>query len=39
MLINNYVAFMFNEIRCEFNDMKIDRKRNVGITSMLNDVQ
>jgi len=33
-LINNCVAFMFDEIRYELG-VEIDRNRNVGITSML----
>jgi len=32
---NNYFAFMFDEIRYELDGVKIDRNRNVGITSML----
>jgi len=32
---NNYVAFMFDEIRYELNSMEIDHNRNVGITSTL----
>jgi len=35
VLGNNCVAFIFNEIRYEFNDVEIDRNRNVGITSTL----
>ncbi|XP_036147001.1 uncharacterized protein LOC118647020 [Monomorium pharaonis] len=34
-LRNNRVAFMFDEIRYELNDVEIDRNRNVGITSTL----
>ena len=34
-LVNNYVAFMFDEIRYELNGVEIDRNRNVGITSTL----
>ena len=32
MLINNCVAFMFDEIRYELDGVEIDRNRNVGIT-------
>jgi len=32
---NNYVAFMFDEIRYKLDDVKIDRNRNFGITSTL----
>ncbi|XP_024875671.1 uncharacterized protein LOC112457032 [Temnothorax curvispinosus] len=32
---NNYVAFMFDEIRYELNGVEIDRNRNVGITSLI----
>jgi hypothetical protein len=32
---NNCVAFMFDEIRYELDDVEIDRNRNVGITSLL----
>jgi len=32
---NNCVAFMFDKIRYEFNGIKIDRNRNVGITSTI----
>jgi len=32
---NNCVAFMFDEIRYELDGVKIDRNRNVGITSTL----
>ncbi|EFN83238.1 hypothetical protein EAI_05844, partial [Harpegnathos saltator] len=31
----NSIAFMFDEIRYELNGVKIDRNRNVGITSTL----
>ncbi|XP_077255592.1 uncharacterized protein LOC143893753 [Temnothorax americanus] len=34
-LANNCVAFMFDEIRYELNGVKIDRNRNVGITSTI----
>ncbi|KYN18876.1 hypothetical protein ALC57_08806 [Trachymyrmex cornetzi] len=34
-LVNNCVAFMFDEIRYELNGVEIDRSRNVGITSTL----
>ncbi|KYN14203.1 hypothetical protein ALC57_13587 [Trachymyrmex cornetzi] len=34
-LVNNCVAFMFDEIRYELNGVEIDRNRNVGITSTL----
>jgi len=34
-LENNCVAFMFDEIRYEFNDVKIDHNRNVGIISII----
>jgi len=33
---NNCVAFIFNEIRYEFNDVEIDRNRNVGISTLKN---
>ncbi|KYN01411.1 hypothetical protein ALC62_07805, partial [Cyphomyrmex costatus] len=32
---NNCIAFMFDEIRYEFDSVEIDRNRNVGITSTL----
>ncbi|KAL6419034.1 hypothetical protein ACFW04_014102 [Cataglyphis niger] len=32
---NNCIAFMFDEIRYEFDGLKIDHNRNVGITSIL----
>ncbi|XP_070517425.1 uncharacterized protein [Cardiocondyla obscurior] len=32
---NNCVAFMFDELRYEFNGVEIDRNRNVGIISSL----
>ncbi|KYN15988.1 hypothetical protein ALC57_11767, partial [Trachymyrmex cornetzi] len=32
---NNCVAFMFDEIRYELNDVEINRNRNVGITSAI----
>jgi len=32
-LRNNCVAFMFDEIRYELDDVEIDRNRNVGISS------
>ncbi|KYN00607.1 hypothetical protein ALC62_08617 [Cyphomyrmex costatus] len=32
---NNCIAFMFDEIRYELNNVEIDRNRNVGITSTL----
>ena len=32
---NNCVAFMFDEIRYEFNGVEINRNRNVGITSTI----
>ncbi|KAL6258244.1 hypothetical protein P5V15_010174 [Pogonomyrmex californicus] len=35
MLGNNFVAFMFDEIRYELDGVEIDRNRNVGITSAL----
>ncbi|XP_071576384.1 uncharacterized protein [Temnothorax nylanderi] len=34
-LVNNCVAFMFDEIRYELNGVEIDRCRNVGITSTI----
>ncbi|XP_011861480.1 PREDICTED: uncharacterized protein LOC105558418 [Vollenhovia emeryi] len=34
-LANNYVAFMFDEIRYELNGVEIDRIRNAGITSTI----
>jgi len=34
-LENNCVAFIFDEIRYELNDVEIDRNRNVNITSTL----
>ena len=34
-LVNNCVAFMFDEIRYELNGVEIDRNRNVGITSTI----
>ncbi|KYN22456.1 hypothetical protein ALC57_05145 [Trachymyrmex cornetzi] len=34
-LVNNCVAFMFDEIRYELNGVEIDRSRNVGISSTL----
>ncbi|XP_071634093.1 uncharacterized protein [Temnothorax longispinosus] len=34
-LANNCVAFMFDEIRYELNDVEVDRNRNVGITSTI----
>ncbi|XP_011633259.1 uncharacterized protein LOC105424631 [Pogonomyrmex barbatus] len=34
-LINNCVAFMFDEIRYELNGMEIDKSRNVGITTLM----
>ncbi|KYN15785.1 hypothetical protein ALC57_11991 [Trachymyrmex cornetzi] len=34
-LVNNCVAFMFDEIRYELNGVEIDRSRNAGITSTL----
>ncbi|KYN21207.1 hypothetical protein ALC57_06424, partial [Trachymyrmex cornetzi] len=34
-LVNNCVTFMFDEIRYELNGVKIDRSRNVGITTTL----
>jgi len=35
VLANNCIAFMFSEIQYELNDVKIDRNRNVGITSTI----
>ncbi|KAL6260853.1 hypothetical protein P5V15_008382 [Pogonomyrmex californicus] len=35
VLGNNFVAFMFDEIRYELDSVEIDRNRNVGITSTL----
>ncbi|XP_011687106.1 PREDICTED: uncharacterized protein LOC105449547 [Wasmannia auropunctata] len=35
ILGNNCVAFMFDEIRYELNDVEIDRNRNVGLTTTL----
>jgi len=35
ILGNNCVAFIFDEIRYELNNVEIDRNRNVGITSTL----
>ena len=35
MLVNNCVAFMFYEIRYEFNGVEIDRNQNVDITNTL----
>jgi len=35
VLVNNCVAFMFEEIRYELDGVEIDRCRNVGITSTL----
>ena len=32
---NNCIAFIFDDIRYEFNGMEIDRNRNVEITSIL----
>ncbi|KAL6417620.1 hypothetical protein ACFW04_014423 [Cataglyphis niger] len=32
---NNFIAFMFDEIRYELDGVEIDRNRNVGITSTL----
>jgi len=32
---NNCMAFMFDEIRYELNDVEIDRNRNIGITSTI----
>ncbi|XP_025266370.1 uncharacterized protein LOC112638590 [Camponotus floridanus] len=34
-LVNNCVAFMFEEIRYELDGVEIDRNRNVGITSTI----
>lgn len=34
-LVNNGVAFLFDEIRYELNGVEIDRNRNVGITSTI----
>ena len=34
-LVNNCVAFMFDEIRYELNGVEIDRSRNAGITSTI----
>ncbi|XP_014486019.1 PREDICTED: uncharacterized protein LOC106750293 [Dinoponera quadriceps] len=34
-LVNNCVAFMFDEIRYELDGVEIDRNRNVGITSTI----
>lgn len=34
-LVNNPIAFLFDEIRYELNGIQIDRTRNVGITSTL----
>lgn len=34
-LVNNAVAFLFDEIRYELNGVEIDRTRNVGITSTI----
>ncbi|XP_070167005.1 uncharacterized protein [Polyergus mexicanus] len=34
-LVNNCAAFMFEEIRYELDGMKIDRSKNVGITSTI----
>ncbi|RLU18402.1 hypothetical protein DMN91_008759 [Ooceraea biroi] len=34
-LVNNCVAFLFDELRYEFNGVEIDRSRNVGVTSTL----
>ncbi|KAL6257842.1 hypothetical protein P5V15_011437 [Pogonomyrmex californicus] len=35
MLGNNFVAFLFDEIRYELDGVEIDRNRNVGVTSTL----
>ncbi|KAL6256680.1 hypothetical protein P5V15_012799 [Pogonomyrmex californicus] len=35
VLGNNFVAFLFDEIRYELDGVEIDRNRNVGITSTL----
>jgi len=35
MLGSNCVTFMFNEMRYELNGVKIDRNRNVRITSII----
>jgi len=35
MLGNNCVAFVFDEIRYELNSVKIDRNRNIRITSII----
>ncbi|XP_011632428.1 uncharacterized protein LOC105424084 [Pogonomyrmex barbatus] len=34
-LVNNCVAFMFDEIRYELNGVEIDKSRNVGITTLM----
>lgn len=34
-LVNNAMAFLFDEIRYELNGIEIDRNRNVGITSSI----
>ena len=34
-LENNWMVFMFDEIRYEFNDVEIDRNRNVRIISTI----
>ncbi|KAL6253814.1 hypothetical protein P5V15_015639 [Pogonomyrmex californicus] len=35
VLGNNFVAFLFDEIRYELDGVEIDRNRNVGVTSTL----
>ncbi|XP_071642959.1 uncharacterized protein [Temnothorax longispinosus] len=37
-LVNNCIAFMFDEIRYELDGVKIDQCRNVGITSTIKNV-
>jgi len=34
-LMNNYIAYLFNEIRYDLNGIEIDRTRHLGVTSDL----
>ena len=34
-LRNNWVTFIFDEIRYELNSVEIDRNRNVGVTNTI----